>query len=75
MPRARAIFLRFLGRFLFPRLALPIRDRGKKEKNLCVLRETSMSAVLLECLFIDNEKDAALLIDEVFRDKLANEVA
>ena len=37
-------------------IALPIRDRGKKEKNLCVLRETSMSAVLLECLFIDNEK-------------------
>lgn len=55
-------------------IALPIRDRGKKEKNLCVLRETSMSAVLLECLFIDNEKDAALLIDEVFRDKLANEI-
>lgn len=56
-------------------IALPIKDRGKKEKNLCVLRETVMPAVLLECLFIDNEKDAALLIDEVFRDKLANEVA
>ena len=56
-------------------IALPIRDRGKKEKNFCVLRETVMPAVLLECLFIDNEKDAALLIDEVFRDKLANEVA
>jgi N-acetylmuramoyl-L-alanine amidase len=56
-------------------IALPIKDRGKKEKNFCVLRETVMPAVLLECLFIDNEKDAALLIDEVFRDKLANEVA
>ncbi len=55
-------------------IALPIRDRGKKEKNLCVLRETVMPAVLLECLFIDNEKDAALLIDEGFRDKLANEI-
>jgi len=50
-------------------------DRGKKDKDFHVLRETLMPAVLLECLFIDNEKDAALLADEMFRDKLSNEIA
>ncbi len=38
-----------------------IRDRGKKKANFLVLRETNMSAVLLENLFIDNNNDLALL--------------
>lgn len=50
-------------------------NRGKKGKDLYVLRETRMPAILLECLFIDNEKDAALLADAGFRDKLSNEIA
>jgi len=33
-------------------------DRGKKEANFAVLRETNMPAILLENLFIDNKEDA-----------------
>jgi len=38
-----------------------IRDRGKKEANFAVLRETDMPAVLIENLFLDHAGDAALL--------------
>jgi len=38
-----------------------VRDRGMKTANFHVLRETKMSAVLIECLFVDHPKDAALL--------------
>ncbi|MEH3000162.1 N-acetylmuramoyl-L-alanine amidase [Bacillus pumilus] len=46
-------------------------DRGTKSKDLAVLRETKMSAILTENLFIDREKDAALLKQEAFLDSLA----
>ena len=36
-------------------------DRGKKTANFYVLKNTDASAVLIECLFIDNKNDAALL--------------
>ena len=36
-------------------------DRGLKRKNLAVLRETKMPAMLIENLFIDNKKDAEFL--------------
>lgn len=48
-----------------------IRDRGKKRANFHVLRETSMSAVLTENLFIDTKRDAELLRS----DKFINDVA
>lgn len=48
-----------------------IKDRGKKAANFAVLRETKMPAILTENLFIDNAKDAALLKDAAFREKLA----
>ncbi|MEW9503433.1 N-acetylmuramoyl-L-alanine amidase [Jeotgalibacillus marinus] len=38
-----------------------IRNRGKKEANFHVLRETKMGAVLLETLFIDTVADANLI--------------
>jgi N-acetylmuramoyl-L-alanine amidase len=38
-----------------------ITDRGKKAANYAVLRETNMSAILTETLFISNAKEAALL--------------
>ena len=41
-------------------------DRGKKAANFAVLRETNMPAALLEILFIDTAKDAALLKDDEF---------
>ncbi|APJ11995.1 N-acetylmuramoyl-L-alanine amidase [Bacillus safensis] len=46
-------------------------DRGTKSKNLAVLRETKMPAVLTENLFIDRKEDAALLKQDSFLDVLA----
>lgn len=50
-------------------------DRGKKRANYVVLRETDMPAVLLENLFIDNQKDAIKLRDVSFLDGLAGAIA
>lgn len=41
-------------------------DRGKKQANFVVLRETNMPAVLTENLFIDTAADANLLKNELF---------
>lgn len=38
-------------------------DRGKKQGNLHMIRESNMTAVLTENGFIDNKKDAAILKD------------
>ncbi|MGN7489490.1 N-acetylmuramoyl-L-alanine amidase [Bacillus altitudinis] len=46
-------------------------DRGKKSKNLAVLRETKMPAILTENLFIDRKEDAALLKQDAFLNLLA----
>ncbi|MBU7008629.1 N-acetylmuramoyl-L-alanine amidase [Phosphitispora fastidiosa] len=46
-------------------------DRGFKEANFAVLRETDMPAILTENLFIDTREDAARLQDPLFRDKIA----
>lgn len=46
-------------------------DRGKKQKNLHMLRESKMKAVLTENLFISNPADAKLLADASFRQKIA----
>lgn len=43
-----------------------ITDRGEKTANFHVLRETVMSAVLTENLFIDTASDAGLLADPAF---------
>lgn len=43
-----------------------IKNRGKKQKNLAVLRETNMPAILTENLFIDNVSDAAYLKNDAF---------
>jgi len=48
-----------------------IEDRGKKQKNLHMLRESKMKAVLSENLFISNAADAALLDNADFRQKIA----
>lgn len=47
------------------------RDRGTKSKNLAVLRETKMPAILTENLFIDRKEDAALLRQGAFLNLLA----
>ncbi len=51
-----------------------IRDRGQKRANFAVLRETSMPAVLLENLFITNQKENQLLREPHFLDGLAEAI-
>lgn len=48
-----------------------ITDRGRKTANFHVLRETTMSAILTENLFIDTASDAALLADSSFKNAAA----
>ncbi|GAA4913611.1 N-acetylmuramoyl-L-alanine amidase [Stackebrandtia albiflava] len=48
-----------------------VTDRGLKTANFHVLRETSMSAILTENLFIDRASDAALLARADFRAAIA----
>ncbi|KKB34147.1 N-acetylmuramoyl-L-alanine amidase family protein [Bacillus thermotolerans] len=52
-----------------------ITDRGIKEKNLAVVRETSMPAILTETLFISNPDEANLLKSEGFIEKVAHAYA
>lgn len=52
-----------------------LRDRGLKTANFQVLRATKMSAVLIECLFIDYSSDASLLKQQHFQDELADATA
>ncbi|MYL56464.1 hypothetical protein GLW20_02985 [Virgibacillus halodenitrificans] len=46
---------------------LNIRDRGMKEANFSVLRNTNMPAILLEYMFIDNFIENGLLKDASYR--------
>lgn len=46
-------------------------DRGKKRKNLAVLRESNMTAILTEVAFIDHKSDAVKLKDTSFLEKAA----
>jgi len=51
------------------------RDRGQKQADFHILRETKKSAVLLEVLFMDNEKNLALLKREDFQNELSIAIA
>ena len=48
-----------------------VRDRGKKEANFHMLRESRMQAVLTENLFIDNKDDADKLKQDAWLDRIA----
>lgn len=48
-----------------------IEDRGKKQGNLHMLRESKMKAILTENLFVSNKADAKLLSQSDFRQKIA----
>ncbi|MED3648612.1 N-acetylmuramoyl-L-alanine amidase [Halalkalibacterium halodurans] len=50
---------------------LGVRDRGKKRANFAVLRETRMSAILTENLFVDHKADAKLLKSKAFLRRIA----
>lgn len=52
-----------------------LRDRGVKENGeLYVLRKTTMPAVLCECGFMTNEKEAQLLKSDAYRKKCATSI-
>lgn len=51
------------------------KDRGIIRSNYHVLRETDMIAVLTENGFMDNKREAMLMIDEDFRKEVAREHA
>ncbi|MDI2588028.1 N-acetylmuramoyl-L-alanine amidase [Psychrobacillus sp. NEAU-3TGS] len=46
-------------------------NRGKKQANYHMLRESNMPSILTECGFIDNSSDAALLKQDAFIEGLA----
>lgn len=48
-----------------------VRNRGKKKANFHVLRETTMSAMLTENLFIDRREDAERLKQDRFLNQIA----
>ncbi|WP_394217526.1 N-acetylmuramoyl-L-alanine amidase [Halobacillus trueperi] len=52
-----------------------VRDRGKKRANLFVTRETDMSSLLVEVLFIDNPGDLALLRNSAFINDVSRGIA
>src|SRR5699024_4162466 len=52
-----------------------VKDRGKKTNNFHVLRESNMSAVLLEFMFIDTKADNDKLRKTSFREDLAKSTA
>ncbi|PWV95177.1 N-acetylmuramoyl-L-alanine amidase [Paenibacillus cellulosilyticus] len=52
-----------------------VNDRGKKEANFAVIRETKMPAILIENLFVDQADDAALLNNAAVVDKLCDAIA
>jgi len=52
-----------------------VTDRGQKKANLAVLRETNMPAMLIEYGFINSPKDAALLKNTLFLNRLSKATA
>lgn len=55
--------------------AIGLADRGVKEQDLSVCRETNAPAILVETAFIDNANEAALLADPAFQDTVAQAIA
>jgi N-acetylmuramoyl-L-alanine amidase len=54
------------------KMGAAISDRGMKQENFHMLRESNMKAVLTENLFISNAADAAKLADDQFKQKIAD---
>lgn len=62
-----------LHRHLISGTALP--NRGVKQADFAVLRNTTMPAVLVECGFMTNKEEAALLMSAAYRAECAEELA
>lgn len=54
---------------------LKLVNRGVKFANFYVLRETKMPAILVECGFINNPKEEAILRNEAFQIQMAMAIA
>lgn len=65
-------FQNVLHQEIIANIGLKIIDRGQKQENFHMLRESNMKAVLTENLFISNAADASDLADGSFRQKIAN---
>ncbi|KOS68386.1 hypothetical protein AEA09_07330 [Lysinibacillus contaminans] len=50
------------------------KNRGVKEANYYVLRATKMPAALIECGFMDNEREALLMVNVAFQKEVAQEL-
>ena len=51
-----------------------LKNRGVKRANYAVLRDTNMPAILIECGFMTNLKEAALLKSDGYRDTVARAI-
>lgn len=65
-------FANVVHKYLVP--ATGIQDRGVRQANYHVTRETKMPAILLECGYLSNTKDEALLYSEDFQQRVAEAV-
>lgn len=52
-----------------------LRNRGVKTADFHVLRESKMTAILVECGFMDNREELALLKSDAYRRKCAQAIA
>lgn len=50
-------------------------NRGIKKANFAVLRETKMPAILIECGFMTNRQEAALLLQKTYRQQCAKAIS
>lgn len=55
--------------------ATSLTNRGVKEANFAVLRQTNMPGILVEVGFISNAQEELLLMSEEYRDKVAKSIA
>lgn len=55
--------------------SLPIVDRGVKEAGFYVIKNTNMTACLIETAFISNADDEKLLADPATQDRIAGAIA
>jgi N-acetylmuramoyl-L-alanine amidase len=65
-------FAKVVHKFLVP--ATGLTDRSVRQNNYYVTRETTMPAILLECGYLSNVKDEALLFSEDFQQRIAEAV-
>lgn len=65
-------FAKTVHKYLIP--ATGLADRGVRQSSLHVTRETKMPAILLECGYLSNASDEALLYTDLFQQKVAEAV-